>query len=424
MIVELISVGTEILLGNIVNTNANYLSVKCAQLGFSLYHQVAVGDNETRLMEAINTALTRSDIVILTGGLGPTRDDLTKETLARAIGRKLLMDEHSRQRILDYMGRIMGMGSDISKAMAKITENNWKQALKIENSIVIDNENGSAPGYIVEEGKKLILLLPGPPVEMIPMFDQQMKPYLQKLQNRVFVSKMVKICGIGESRAETEILDLIEGQDNPTIAPYAKSSEVHFRITANASNEEEASRLIEPLLQELRVRFGNNIYTTEEEETLEDVVVKLLKKHRLHLATAESCTGGLLSGRIINVSGASDAFTEGFITYSNRAKCKYLGVSQDTLDQYGAVSNETAKEMAVGAAKTTGCEVTAAITGIAGPEGGTEDKPVGLVYISCHAGGKTFVKECHFKGNRQKIREQSVVNALDLIRRSIMEVFG
>lgn len=429
MTVELISVGTEILLGNIVNTNANYLSIKCAELGFSLFYQISVGDNVGRLSEALNAALSRSDIVILTGGLGPTQDDLTKETVAEVLGRKLVMDEHSRERILDYFNRVqyqnVGKASDgkamESKAFAKITDNNWKQALMIENCIVVDNDNGTAPGYIVEEGEKRILLLPGPPSEMIPMFDHAMFPYLKKLQNKVYVSKMVKVCGIGESLAETMLLDLIQGQSNPTIAPYAKSGEVHFRVTASADTKEEAQEMITPLLEELYRRFDINIYAEEEEVSLEEVVVRLLTEAGMLLTTAESCTGGLLTGRLVNVPGASEVLKEGFITYSNESKCRYLGVNPDTLESQGAVSEQTAREMAEGASRTTGCDAAIAVTGIAGPGGGTEAKPVGLVYIACHVKGKTTVKECRFRGNRQKIREQSVIYALDLLRRCILE---
>ncbi|NLO08334.1 MAG: competence/damage-inducible protein A [Clostridiales bacterium] len=424
MTVELISIGTELLLGNIINTNAAYLSQKCAQLGFSMYHQITIGDNEARLHEAINTALQRSDILILTGGLGPTSDDITKETLAKALHREVIMDEHSRERIKLYLHRIVTDNKSIPTGLAKITENNWKQALKIEDSIVIDNEYGTAPGYIVEDGDKIILLLPGPPFEMIPMFENDMLPYLIKRQDKVLVTRMVKTCGIGESTAETMIIDLIESQSNPTIAPYAKGGEVHFRITAGANNEEEAELLLNPIINELKSRFGDNIFTINENETLEEVVVNLLNKHKLTLVTAESCTGGLLSGRIVNVPGASETFMEGFITYSNNAKRKYLQVSPHTLETYGAVSEQTAIEMASGALKASGCDVSVAVTGIAGPGGGTVEKPVGLVYISCHLDGKSFVIERHFKGNREKIREHSVIAALDLIRRSIIEIYG
>lgn len=424
MNVELISVGTELLLGNIVNTNANYLSRKCAELGFSLYFQYTVGDNESRLTMVLRDCLQHSDIIILTGGLGPTEDDITKEAVARVLNRQLVMDEESKNRIQTYFDFRHGGAKD-----SEISKNNWKQALKIEGSMVIRNDNGTAPGYIVEynpekdgegyETIKRIILLPGPPSEMIPMFETSIEPYLRKLQDKVLVSKMVKICGIGESKAETQIIDLIDIQSNPTIAPYAKNGEVHFRVTASAKTIEEGNQLLEPIIKELVKRFGDNIYTVNEEENLEEVVVKLLHQKKLTLSTAESCTGGLLTGRIVNVAGVSDVLKEGYITYANEAKIHLLGVKQETLEHYGAVSEQTAREMVEGAIRMAKTDAAIAITGIAGPDGGTPAKPVGLVYIACHVQGKTIVKEYRFKGNRQKIREQSVIFALDLLRRQI-----
>lgn len=415
MIVELISVGTELLLGNIVNTNASYLSRKCAELGYSLYHEITVGDNEARLCEAISTSLGRSDIVILTGGLGPTKDDMTKEAVAKVLNKKLVMDEVSKKNIEDYF-----KFRYLNNPRHTVTDNNWKQALKIDDCIVVYNNNGTAPGYIVEDNSKVIILLPGPPSEMIPMFEESIVPYLQKKQNRIFLSSMVKICGIGESKAETDIIDLIEGQSNPTIAPYAKSGEVHFRITASADKEEDAIKLIDPVVNELYKRFGNNIYTTDEYETLEAVLVKLLREHKLTLATAESCTGGMLTGRLVNVPGVSDVLGEGFITYSNEAKMKYLGVKEDTLNQFGAVSSQTASEMVLGAAQAAASNAALAITGIAGPDGGGAQKPVGLVYIAGFLNGSVTVNEYHLKGNRQNVRELSVIYAMDLLRRMII----
>ncbi len=416
MTIELISVGTELLLGNIVNTNANYLSKKCAELGYSLYYQITVGDNEGRLCDALKEALGRSDVVILTGGLGPTQDDMTKETVAKVLGRELIMDDHSKERIASFFQFRFG-GNQVPPV---ITENNWKQALKIEDCIVLDNDNGTAPAYIVEEGEKVVILLPGPPSEMVPLFDHKVYPYLRKKQNRIFLSKMVKICGVGESRAETEILDLIEGQSNPTVAPYAKDAEVHFRVTAAADSVEEGEQLIAPVVEELYRRFGDNIYSTDEGEMLEDVVVKLLVEKKYTLATAESCTGGLLTGRLVNVPGVSEVLKEGFITYSNEAKMKYLGVKEESLKQFGAVSAEVAKEMAIGVAQNTSSNVGLGITGIAGPDGGTPEKPVGLVYIGCSVEGKVQVRELRLGGNRQRVRDQSIIHALDLLRRCLI----
>lgn len=422
MIAEFISVGTEILLGNIVNTNANYLSVKCAQLGIANYFQVTVGDNEERLTQTLMQALSRSDIVILTGGLGPTKDDLTKEVTAQVLQKDLVEDTHTKERIESYL-----KGRNV-----EITENNWKQALVPKGSIVIDNKNGTAPGLIIHTEKdrstpypdKVIILLPGPPGELIPMFEEEVVPYLRKLTPGLLYTEMVKVCTLGESKVESMIQDLIVRQTNPTLATYAKTGEVHLRVTAAAENEEMGRLLVKPVVDELKKRFGNCIYTTKGSENLEDVVVSLLTKHNLTLSTAESCTGGLIAGRIVNVPGASTVLGEGFITYSNEAKQKYLNVKSSTLKEHGAVSEETAAEMAEGAARAAGSNAALAVTGIAGPDGGTDKKPVGLVYIGCKLNDKLYVKECRFKGNRQKVRENTVIYALDLLRNAILEEYG
>lgn len=413
MVVELISVGTELLLGNIVNTHAAYLSKRCAALGLSLYNQTVVGDNELRLSTAIQTALGRSDIVILTGGLGPTKDDLTKEVTAKVLGRKLICDKKTKERIASYFeGR---------EDMKVVTENNWKQADVIEGAEILDNHNGTAPGFIINtENNKHIILMPGPPNEMHPMFETKVMPFLQTLTDGVLYSEMVKVCGIGESKAETMILDLIENQTNPTIAPYAKTAEVHFRVTASGNTVEEAKNLVIPVVEELKQRFGNAVYTTKEEETLEEKVVNMLLEQNMTITTAESLTGGLIAGTIVNVSGASSVFDEGFITYSDRAKHKILHVSKETLKQHGVVSEETAYEMAKGAFEVTHSDVSVAVTGLAGPEGGTEEKPIGLVYIGCCVDGNVCVEKYNFKGNRQKIRDNTVIRALDLVRRCIL----
>lgn len=412
MVVELISVGTEILLGNIVNTNAQYLSEKCALLGLSVYYQTVVGDNEQRLTEAVTTAFGRSDVVILTGGLGPTEDDLTKEVCAKVMDMPLSEDAHTRRRIETYLN---------NSVYQVIPDNNWKQAMLPAGAKVLDNSNGTAPGLIMEKNGKIAVLLPGPPNELYPLFEEQVAPYLNSLQPETIYSQMVKICGIGESQVETMIKDMVDAQTNPTIAPYAKTGEVHLRITAKAKDEEEAVKLMKPVVKELKKRFGMNIYTTKAEDTLEDVVVRLLKKYDLTVATAESCTGGLLSGRLINVPGASDIFKEGFVTYSNKAKRKYLDVSKPTLKKYGAVSEETAKEMAKGGVFASDSDACIAVTGIAGPDGGTEEKPVGTVYIGCYINNTVKVEKFRFKGNRAKVREQAVTKGLDLLRRCILE---
>lgn len=411
MTVELICVGTELLLGNIVNTNAAFISEKCAMLGLSMFYQSVVGDNESRLKELLKTAKDRSDIVILCGGLGPTQDDLTKETAAKVMGRPLVEDARARQEIESFM----------AKRSRNVTENNWKQALVPKDSKVLYNPNGTAPGIIMEEGEQRIILLPGPPNELIPMFEEQVYPYLHAIQPETICSKMVKLCGIGESSAETKILDLIEGQTNPTVAPYAKTGEVHLRLTAKAASEAEAYQLIVPVEEELKQRFGKLIYTDDPTVTLEMAVYELLKAHNLTVTCAESCTGGLLAGRLINVPGISTYLKESYVTYSNEAKEKLLNVPADTLQQYGAVSPQTAEAMAVGGAKAAGTDLCIAVTGIAGPDGGTMDKPVGLVYMSCYCQGKLYTEKNQYTGSRSKIREYSVASALTLLRRAILE---
>ena len=411
---EMIFVGTELLLGNITNTNAVFLSQQLAMLGIPCYYQSVVGDNDGRLRETLEMALKRSDIIFLSGGLGPTEDDMTKETAAALMGRTLYEDERARENICEILGR----GGYVP------TENNWKQAMVPEGSLVLYNENGTAPGIIIEEGEKKVILLPGPPNELLPMFKDQVRPYLEKLTGGTIVSKMVKVCGVGESLAETMIKDLIDGQSNPTIATYAKTREVHIRVTASAENEEKGRKLIKPVVKELKSRFGVNIYTTDEDVDIESCIVDLLKENELQLTTAESCTGGLVSAKIINVPGASEVFNEGFITYSNKAKRKYLGVRKSTLEKYGPVSEQTAKEMAEGGCKAAKSDICVAVTGIAGPEGGSEETPVGLVYIAVCVDKKVSVKEFRFSGNRAKIRESAAVSALVFLRESLLEYFS
>lgn len=413
MTVEIICVGTEILLGNIVNTNAAYLAEKCASAGLSCYYQSVVGDNEERLAWALNCAMERSDIVILSGGLGPTQDDLTKETAAGVCGKKLILDENSKKRIEKYFA-----GRD-----KKPTKNNWKQAMIPEGAIVLENNNGTAPGVIIETKSAKVILLPGPPNELIPMFEESVAPYLEKLTAGVIESQTVKICGVAESQVETMVKDLIDVQTNPTIATYAKVGEVHIRVTASAEGHKEARKLLKPVVKELKSRFGYDIYSTEEETTLEKAVVDLLIANNLTVSCAESCTGGMVSARLINVQGVSEVFKNGFVAYSNKAKRKTLGVKKGTLQKYGAVSAQTAEEMAKGAAYFSKADVTVSVTGIAGPDS-SEDKPVGLVYIGCSVKGKVTVKEFHFKGNRAKIREAATSSALMLMRRCMLEYYS
>lgn len=414
MVVELISVGTEILLGNIVNTNAAFLSEECAKLGLSCYYQTVVGDNAERLATTLKTAIDRSDIVILGGGLGPTQDDLTKEIAARVCEKEMHLDEEAKKHIEDYF----------AKKGKVIPDNNWKQAMIPDDSVVLHNPNGTAPGVIIEYGEKRVVLLPGPPNELKPMFKEQVEPYIRDMIPGIILSRTVKICGIGESRVEEMIEDMINAQTNPTIATYAKTAEVHLRVTAKADDESQAKKLLKPVVKELKNRFGTFIYTTDEAVTLEMAIADLLIANKLTVSTVESCSGGLLAGRLINVPGISETFKTGFVTYSNKAKRKLVGVRKSSLEKYGAVSKQVAQEMAVGMHDISKADVVISTTGIAGPDGGTDEKPVGLVYMCCYVCGRTTVREYHFNGNRAKIRETAVANALILLRECLLEYFS
>lgn len=406
---EILAVGTEILLGDIVNTNSQYIAKRLADLGISVYHQSVVGDNPERLLEAYRLAFSRVDLVIATGGLGPTKDDLTKEIAFEYFGKKSVVHEASLKIIEGYF-------KDMNRPMA---QSNKKQAYFPADAVILPNNNGTAPGCIIEENGKIIALLPGPPWEMKPMFEEAVVPYLQKFQQGVLVSKVLRVVGVGESSAAEMIEDILDNQTNPTVAPYAKAGEMTFRITAKANTEDEGIRLMAPMEAEIRSRLGNNIYG-EGNITLENVLGEMLINRKLTIATAESCTGGMVASALINYPGISSAFMEGAVTYSNDAKINRLGVKRETLDKYGAVSSEVAAEMAQGIAKTAGTNIGISTTGIAGPDGGSAEKPVGLVYIGFYMNGKAKTKMLKLSGNRQKIRERATMQLLDLVRRELL----
>ena len=407
---EFVFVGTELLLGNILNTNAQYLSEQCAALGISCFYQTVVGDNSQRIKDAFLAAWNRSDCVILSGGLGPTEDDLTKESVAEALGLELVLDSKAMADIREFF-------ANRGFEMPAINE---KQAYIPKGSIPLYNDNGTAPGIIIEQDEKCAVLLPGPPVELTGMFEKDVRPYLQKKSPYVIASKIVKMCGIGESRVDEKIRDLTTGE-NPTVAPYAKSGEVHVRVTAKAETEKEAGKLIKPVVRELKNRFGDYIYSTDPAVTLEKSVVDLLVSNNLTVCTVESCTGGLVAGRLINVPGVSEVLKLCYVTYSNKAKRKLLGIKKGILQNHTAVSQEVCEEMLKGAALINKADVVVSVTGLAGPDGGTEEKPVGLVYIGCSVKGKITVEKHIFKGNRAKIRENAVAYSLILMRRCILE---
>lgn len=408
---EILSIGTEILLGDILNTNAQYLSRRLADLGISVFFHTTVGDNPKRLKDALEIAFSRSDMVIATGGLGPTTDDLTKEVSAEYFGRKLILHEESFQRIKSFF----------EKRGLPLTEGNIKQAYIIEGSKVIPNDWGTAPGIILEENNKVLILLPGPPREMIPMFENYVVPYLTSFSSGVICSRVLRVCGIGESFMEEKVKDLILNSTNPTIAPYAKEGEAILRITAKAESKEKAEEMIEGVVKKIRERLGDYIYG-EGDTTLEEVLVKLLIERSLTISVAESCTGGLISARFVNVPGVSKVFKGSIIAYSNDVKIKELGISEDILRDFGAVSSQCAMEMAKNIAFKMGTNIGLSATGIAGPEGGTPDKPVGLVYLGLYINGKISYKELKLSGDRNRIRLYTTVNALDFVRRGILGI--
>lgn len=408
---EIITVGTEILLGDIVNTNSQFLAKELANLGVEVYYQGTVGDNEDRLLESLEESLNRSDMVITTGGLGPTKDDLTKETAAKLFNQELVFHEESWCEIEAYFNKL-----------GKVpTENNKKQAYFPKEAIVLKNNNGTAPGAILKKDNKTIIVLPGPPREMKPMFEESVKPYLQYLTDDILVSKTLRFYGIGESSLENAIIDIINEQSNPTIAPYAKDTEVTLRITAKAISEEVAMDLINPVIDKIEDRVGQYIYS-QGESTLEDTVAEMLVNKNLTISVAESCTGGMVSSNLINYPGISSVFMEGCITYSNEAKMKSLGVKKETLDKFGAVSEETAREMAEGIARRYNTNIGISTTGIAGPEGGTKEKPVGLVYFGIYINGKIKAKRYIFNGSRQQVRLRATKTILNDLRLELINL--
>lgn len=407
---ELISVGTELLLGNIVNTDAQYLSRRLADLGINVYRHTVVGDNSDRFNMALKEALERCELVITTGGLGPTQDDLTKEAVASYFNKELVLHEESMASIEKYF----------INRKKELNEGNKKQAYFPKGSIVLKNNCGTAPGCIVEGESKRVILLPGPPKEMKEMFESSVVPYLMNFQDAVLVSKTLRIFGIGESLVAENIKEIIDNQVNPTVAPYAKDYEVTLRITAKAKDQSEGQSLIEPVENSIREILGDSVYGTDE-TSLPKVVLALLERKYLTLSVAESCTGGLISSLLVSCSGASRSFIEGAVTYSNRSKIKRLGVKAITLERHGAVSREVAAEMAEGIAKISGTDIGISTTGIAGPDGGSEEKPVGLVYVGIFIDGRTRVTRLNLTGDREKIRSRAAMYALDILRRELIK---
>ena len=408
MNLEIIAVGTELLLGDIINSNAAWLAKELAGTGINVYRHTVVGDNMQRLQNALGEAFARSDAVIITGGLGPTADDITKEAAAAYFGLEMALHNESLAEIAAIFGR-MGQA---------MPESNAKQAVFPVEAKILDNPHGTAPGCIIECNDKICILLPGPPREMHNMFNNHVRPYLAAFSDGVLVSRTLRLVGIGESAMEEKVADILAGQTNPTIAPYAtnRAGEVILRISAKGTDEAAARAMMEPVANLLYQRLGDYIYG-EDDDNLAELVVKRLTQAGLTLACAESITGGAFAAAVIDVPGASRVLQESVVCYSNASKVARLGVSEQSLKNYGAVSAQVAEEMATGAAKSANTDIAISFTGIAGPDGGTDAKPVGLCYIGVYYNSRCDVKELRLFGDRKRIRDRAVAHGLDLLRK-------
>lgn len=392
-------------MGDILNTDAQFLSIELARLGISVIHQSTVGDNRERLLAQLKEAADRSDIIILSGGLGPTPDDLTKEVCCEFFGKKMFLHEPTVEKIKTYFS---------TKGM-KMAQNNLKQAMLPKDCVIFPNDNGTAPGMAIEKDGVHILVLPGPPRELKPMFRNCAVPYLMQFSDRIIVSHNIRTFGIGESLMAERVNDLFDAE-NPTVAPYAKDGEALLRVTAMARTKEEAEKLCDPVINEIKNRLDGFVYGVDY-TCIEEAVIEKLKEKHMKVATAESCTGGLIAKRITDVPGASEIFDCGIISYANEIKHRVLGVSEDDLNKYGAVSEPVARQMAQGALKVSGADIAVSVTGIAGPDSDSTNKPVGLVYIGLADRDNVWVRELRTsRKDRSYNRYVSASNALNMIR--------
>lgn len=401
---EIVCIGTELLLGDIINTNATWLANQLKELGINLYFISTVGDNRQRMYEVLNTAQYRSDLIIISGGLGPTEDDLTREIISNVSARDLIFDQNLADEI----------AQKFQSFKRKMTSNNLQQAYLVDGAEPIINRAGTAPGVYLKTDEAIFIALPGVPREMKIMFTEEVIPRLKKelFSHEIIVSHLIRMCGIGESAMEEKVKDLIQNQTMPTIAPLAGNSEVYLKVTTKAENKEKADAMINETIKRLSARLQPFIYG-KNEDTLEKVVGLLLKKQGLKLALAESCTGGLIAHRITNVPGSSGYFERGYVTYSNEAKIEELGVPFSVIKDHGAVSPETAKAMALGVLQNSYADLALAVTGIAGPSGGSPNKPVGLVYCAiADKSGMIIEQEFNFLGDREKVKYSTSQYAL------------
>lgn len=407
----LLSVGTELLMGQTVNTNTVFLSRQLNLLGHDVLYHYTVGDNPRRLKELMEMAFRDCDLIITTGGLGPTQDDLTKETVCEVLEDELVIHRES----------LNNLQAAFKRMNRPMTDNNLKQAYMPSRAVVFKNHQGTAPGFALEKNGKYAVCMPGPPREMKAMYEKEVHPFLEEKTDGYLVFRDVRTYGIGESQLETVLLDLIDVQKDPTLATYAKEGECLLRVASKRSTREEAQRAVDDMVEKVREHVGEFVYSINGED-LPQVVGKLLLEKKLTLSSAESCTGGLFASSIIDVPGISASFDRGLVTYSNRAKIEELGVLRETLDRYGAVSEETAREMAEGLHRITESDVCISVTGIAGPEGGSAEKPVGLVYIALHYNGETICKKLHMRNvGRAWNRNYAMLAMMSMIYRAISD---
>ena len=413
MIAEIVAIGTEILMGQIADTDAQYLSRRLQSLGVSVYHHQAVGDNPQRMRDTLALALSRSDIVITTGGLGPTQDDLSKEMAAQLLGLEMQFDEESWQAILTRFAR---MGRPCP-------ENNRKQAMFAKGCTILPNACGTAPGCMIEKDGKTVVQLPGPPHEMADMFERQVYARLAERTGGCIASRYIRTYGLGESQIAQLCRQWIESDGAVTVATYCSLGECQLRVTARGGSEAAALALVEPVVREISALLGSSVYavTKTSEGSMEEAAGAALTARGLTVATAESCTGGMVAAKLVNYPGISSALHEAHVTYANEAKVKYCGVKPETLAAYGAVSEQTAAEMAAGLRERSGADIAVATTGIAGPGGGTPEKPVGLVYVGCADARGVRVERLQLNGNRERIRNLAALRALDMVRRAAIQ---
>ena len=407
----IISVGTELLMGEITNTNTVYLSQKLNDHGIDVLYHHTVGDNPARLSRVLADSLEDCDLIITTGGLGPTQDDMTKELVCAFFEDHLVMNE----------GWLDNLYKRYEKRGRRMTDNNRKQALLPSRSVLLFNEVGSAPGFVLRDpaGEKTICCLPGPPREMKWLYENKLSPLLAEQEGGVLCHRMLRTFGIGDSSLETALLDLIDNQTDPTIATYAKEGECALRIASKRATAEEAEAAVEDMIGQVRERIGEFIYSYDDVDLVR-VVADLLMERGLTISAAESCTGGMFGAAMTDVPGISAVFDRSLVTYSNEAKMQELGVSAETLEKFGAVSEETAREMAEGVRRVSGSDIGVSVTGIAGPDGGTEEKPVGTVWYGLAMDGRTVTKKTVWNTrSRRSNRNYAVLNMLDMVRRYV-----